>query len=679
MRCGLGVSLVFAALVAVVPLAAARAEPPPEADFAALSLEELMDVDVVEVTSLTLRSQTLAETAAAAFVISESDIRRSGATSIPELLRMVPGVEVAQIDANKWAVSMRGFNGRFGNKLLVMIDGMTVYTPYFSNVFWDVEDVPLAMIERIEVIRGPGGSIWGANAVNGVVNIITKRAEDTQGVLLSGGGGTELRAFSTARYGGRIGERSFYRDYAKVSAYDDAGRTEDGQAAADGWNQKQAGFRFDTETSTGDPISLSGRLYEGDNGTTGITVPVLTPPYALRFDDTGQVSGASLQGSGRHTLSATSAVDALGYYQRTNRKEQGLIFNLDTIDLDVHQHYDGLSGHALTGGIGYRFIRNRLDGTFALSFSPKERVNHLFSAFLQDEMSLIPDRLRLTVGAKVENNDSTGFEIQPSARIIWTPNRRHSLWAAASRAVRTPTIAEEDVRLNVATLPPGAPGNPGPAPVLISLFGDRDLGAEELYALEAGYRVSPNNTLALDIAAFVNIYDNLRTFTAATPRFETDPPPAHGLAPFFASNDAKGTAHGFEAAARWDAAPWLRLNLAYTYLDLDLQDRGDLGILDQAQGSSPQHQVSLRAMADLGGGWQLDLWPRYVDNLSSLGVESYFDLDARIAWRPNDRVEFAIVGQNLLDSRRKEFVPEFLSLTPTQVERGVYAKLTLTF
>jgi iron complex outermembrane receptor protein len=657
----------------------ATADAVPAGSFSELSLEQLMEVDVVEVSSVGRQTRPLTETAAAAFVISSDDIRRSGATNIPEALRLAPGVEVARVDANKWAVSIRGFNGRFADKLLVMIDGMSVYTPFFCNVFWDVQDVPLDDIARIEVIRGPGGSVWGANAVNGVINIITKRARDTQGVLVSTIGGSAPAGSAAARYGGRAGAETFYRGYVKGLAQgDSASPAGGGMAAADAWEQRQAGFRVDTKTAASDPITVSGQLYRGNYGTTGITAPRLTPPYAVSFDDVGDVSGVNLRVNWEHALSERSAIETRAFYRHDKRQEQGLIFDLDTVDIDVHHQYRGLRRQALSSGFGYRFIDNRLDGTFPLSFAPQRRRDHLFSAFVQDEISLVRDRLRLTLGTKVEHNASTGVEVQPSARTIWTPNRRNALWAAASRAVRTPTIAEDDVRLNVQTMPPGAPGNPFPAPVLIRLVGDSDLDAEELYALEAGYRISPASTLSVDIAAFLNIYDRLRTFSAATPGAEAEPPP-HGVVPFVATNAGKGTSHGLEAAARWTPTPPWNLQLAYTYLDLDLEDGGALGILDRVNGASPSHQLSLRSLADLGDGWELDLWPRYVAELPSIGVGSYVDLTARLGWRPRKGVDLSLIGQNLFDNRRREFAPEFLSMTPTQVQRALFARLTVGF
>jgi iron complex outermembrane receptor protein len=482
-----------------------------------------------------------------------------------------------------------------------MIDGMSVYMPFSCNVFWDTQDLPLDDIARIEVIRGPGGAIWGANAVNGVINVITKHARDTQGTLVSLAAGSRPGATGTARYGGRIGEQTFYRAFVRGLAQGDSGRANGGDVtAADGWSQKQSGFRLDTRTAVGDPITVSGLLYRGNYGTTGITAPALSDPYFVRFDDTGDFSGASLLGNWQHELSKHSALETRAFYRRDNRKEQGLIFNLDTFDVDVFQRYTGFRGHELSTGVGYRFIDNSIDGTFALSVDPEQRQDHLFSAFVQDEVSLVPDQLRLTLGAKLEHNASTGFEIQPSVRTIWTPSSRHAVWAAASRAVRTPTIADDDATLNSQVLPPSS--SSGPLPVLIQILGDRGVEPIEVYALESGYRVQPIEDVSLDFAAFLNVYDNLRSFSAGSPRYEAEPVPGYFVLPFTAGSASKGTSHGVEAAARWSAKPWWRLDLAYTYVELDLQDPGDLEGQKAIQGTSPRHQASLRSTMDLGSG-----------------------------------------------------------------------------
>ncbi len=453
------VRLAFAALVAVAPYAAAGAETPADVDFTALSLEELMDV---EVTSVSKRPQRLADAAAAIFVITQEDIRRPGATNIPELLRMVPGVEVARIDANKWAVSVRGFNARFSNKLLVLIDGRSVYSPLFSSVFWDIHDLVLEDIERIEVIRGPGATMWGANAVNGVINIITRSAKDTQGALLSGGGGTEQRAFGTARYGGRIGDNLYYRGYVKAAKLDD-GALASGDDGADGFHQSRSGFRLDWEPRDEDTLTLAGDLYRLDNGTTDASHPLFVPPYLSTWDDRGKAEGGSILANWSRHLSA----------------DAGLCGSADVIEADLQHDFSPLSGHRLVWGLGYRYTHTASDSTLYMRPSPANRSESLFSAFVQDEISLITDQLSLTLGSKFEHNDASGFEVQPTARLLWTPSPNHSLWAAVSRAVRTPSVSERDADLTAVVIPPGTPENPGPLPVEVALVGNDAIDSEE--------------------------------------------------------------------------------------------------------------------------------------------------------------------------------------------------------
>lgn len=663
-----GAPLALAALLVAVPFAAARVAAM-DVDLTALSLEELMDV---EVTSVSKRSQRLADVAAAVFVIGQEDIRTSGATNIPELLRMVPGVEVARIDANKWAVSIRDFNARFANKLLVLIDGRSVYNPLFSSVFWDVYDLVLEDIERIEVIRGPGATMWGANAVNGVVNIITKSAKDTQGVLLSGGGGTEQRAFGTARYGGQVGEDLYYRGYFKAAKVDDAALAS-GDDAADGFHQGRSGFRLDWEPGDKDSLTLAGDLYRLDNGTTGASHPLFVPPYLATWDDRGEAKGGSLLARWDRALANDANIGVQASYERFKRDEQGTGGVSDVAELDVQHDFSPFSGHRVVWGLGYRFTHTDLDRTVWMRPSPAERSDSLYSAFVQDEISLIADQLRLTLGSKFEHNEATGFEIQPTARFLWSPSPRHSLWGAVSRAVRTPSISERDADLTAAIIPPGTPANPGPLPVEVAVFGDDDIASEELIAFELGYRTTVVPDVSLDIATFYNVYDNLRRHIPGGAPFFAPAPVPRLVVPQVPDASGNGTTYGVEVAADWTVLPWWQVRAAYAYLHTAVDD----DVIDGH--ASPSHQASLRSLMDLGGGWQLDLWPRYVDNLPRLGIESYFDLDVRLAWRPSETVEFAVVGQNLLDSRREEFSPEFGSLTPTQVERGVYAKFTLTF
>ncbi|MCP5365799.1 MAG: TonB-dependent receptor [Hyphomicrobiales bacterium] len=629
-------------------------------DFTSLSLEELLDVEVV---SASKRPQHLSKTAAAIFVITNEDIRRSGVTNIPDALRMAPGVQVAQIDANKWAVTARGDNGRFSNKLLVLIDGRSIYTPIFSGVLWDEHQPPLEDIDRIEVIRGPGATVWGANAVNGVINIITKHARDTQGMLASAGAGTEERYFGFARYGGTIGDELFYRTSVKYFNRDEQAIA-NGHPASDDWDQWRIGSRFDWAPENGyASATLQGALYRENFGTE-VTQPLPAAPFSTTFDDTSKTAGGFVLGRWNYTISDDSNVSIQSYYDKTDRREQGIDLKAQNFDLDFQHDIKILDRHRVVWGLGYRFTKTDIDGKFIASIDPEERSSNLFSAFLQDEITLIDNELWLTVGSKFEHNEFSGFEYQPSARALYAPLENHSIWGAVSRAVRTPFVAEEDARFNQ-TVIPGAP------PTVIATMGDRDVESEDLLAFELGYRTTPTKDISLDIATFYNVYDNFRSGDTGSPFFQD------GLIvmPIDVDDEASGETFGVEVGVDWQVMPWLRLRGAYTYLNVDI----DYKDTEYTEDTTPLHQASLRASFDLGNDWELDLWPRYVDNLRTGDIDSYVTLDARLAWRPIENVELAVVGQNLIDARHKEFETEFLDTTSTQVQRGVYGKLTIKF
>jgi len=469
---------VFLCASLLVSLTAIAQTQKPTPDLAETSLETLMNI---EVTSASKKQEKLSQTAAAIYVITQEDIRRSGATSIPELLRMVPGSDVAHIDANKWAISARGLNEQFADKMLVLIDGRTVYTPLFSGVYWDVQDTLLEDIDRIEVIRGPGATLWGANAVNGVINIITKQAKDTQGSLLTSGGGNQERGFGAVRYGGKLGDRGHYRFFAKYFNRDAFARSS-GDNAVDGWNILREGFRTDWKVTDQDSLTIQGDFY---NGSAGVEVPgvaSLSPPTTGSLDDRTHLVGGNLLGRWHRAFSDRSDTTLQMYYDRADRRDILLGEVRHTIDLDFGHHLAVGNRHDILWGLGYRFTGDQTTGSLTFSFNPSSRSDNLYSTFAQDEINLVPARLRLTLGTKLEHNNYSGLEIQPNIRLLWTPHPHHAIWAAVSRAVETPSREEANARINKAAFV-RADGTTR----LVSEFGNPGLPAEAVLANEFGY------------------------------------------------------------------------------------------------------------------------------------------------------------------------------------------------
>jgi iron complex outermembrane receptor protein len=598
--------------------------------FKKMSLDELMNI---EVTSVTRGDSTVGRSPAAITVISQDDIRRSGATSIPEALRMAPGLEVAQIDNSTWGISARGFNSSTANKLLVLMDGRSVYTPLYSGVFWDVQDTLLQDVERIEVIRGPTGALWGANAVNGVINIITKDAKDTQGVLFSLGGGTELRNYEALRYGWQLGDDAFARVYVKHFERDET-VFENGAKGVDDWSMTQSGFRIDWRPSLYNHGTIQGDIYQGDRNNPG-------------SGDT-YVAGGNLLGRWTHQLVGGGDVKLQMYVERTERDIPS-VFKEDrnTFDFDFQHRIPLNKVHELTWGLGYRVTSDNVNNSAFVQFIPDSRTQQLISAFIQDEIQLVPDKLRLTIGSKFEENDYTGFEVQPNARLLWTIDKRQTAWAAVSRAVRTPSRIDEDLAIVTPT---------------VSAFGSRNFESEEVIAYELGYRVQPVDWLALDVSTFYNNYDNLRSLEFVG-------------GDFIEGNKLNGQTYGVELGSTVQLNDWWTLRGAYTYLQVQLQaDSGSTDFTSVATaGDDPQNQVYLRSSMDLPHHLELDCAVRYVSELTNQNVPGYVALDVRLAWHPNDQLELAIVGQNLLDERHPEFGA---AANRREIERSVYTMLT---
>ncbi len=435
-------------------------------DVTAISLEDLMNL---QVTSVSKRAQKLADAAAAIFVITQDDIRRSGAASIPEALRMVPGLEVARIDENKWAIGSRGFNGRFDNKLLVLIDGRSVYTPLFSGVYWNVQDVMLEDVDRIEVIRGPGATLWGANAVDGVINIITKSAKLTQGALVTAEGGNEEETAESARYGGKAGDNVYYRAYAKYSDWEPSVDAT-GANGSDGWHTIRGGFRVDSNPSKADSLTVQGDLYRTNYGET-LTIPTLTAPYSTTFPNDGNYSGGNILGHWNHAFSRSSTSLQM-YFDNTNTVDNSLFRDHEGVyDIDFQHDLHVGESQEFVWGLGYRSIQDSNVSSFTVSLQPNHSWLNQFSGFVQDEVSLFDRRLRVTLGSKFEHNDFTGFEVEPNIRFVGVISKNQSVWAAISRAVRTPALTEEGLRLDEAVVPPGTPPINSPLPAVEAIFG----------------------------------------------------------------------------------------------------------------------------------------------------------------------------------------------------------------
>jgi iron complex outermembrane receptor protein len=645
-------------------------------DVAAMSMEDLMNL---QVTSVSKRTQKVADAAAAIFVITQEDIRRLGATSIPEALRLVPGLEVARIDQNKWAIGARGFNGRFDNKLLVLIDGRSVYTPLFSGVYWNVQDVMLEDVDRIEVIRGPGATLWGANAVDGVINVITKKAKSTQSAVVTAGAGTEERAAGGVRYGSKLGENTYYRVYTKYfdwgpSAYPS------GITAHDGWDALRGGFRADWTPAGANSLTLQGELYRTRFDET-LTVASLSAPYSSTFPNNGHYSGGNILGRWNHT-SEGSQMSLQMYYDNTTITDHSLFGDHQNIlDIDFQHGFRAGDSQQFVWGLGYRSIRDKNDASFTVSLQPNQVSLNQFSTFLQDEISLVDNRLQITLGSKFEHNEFTGIEIQPNARLLWNLTPNQSIWTAVSRAVRTPALTEEGLRLNSAVIPPGTPSNPTPFPAVVAVFGSHQFNSEDLLAYELGYRVQAMSNLSLDLATFYNNYSNLRTAEPGAPFVEGSPAPTNLVIPFVAANKMSGGTYGVELFADWKVVPKWRLVGSYSYLQMDIHKNKDSldPTPDNPNGSSPRHQWYLRSSLDLPKHFDQDTTLRFVDHLPSLNVPSYYSLDAHLGWRPVPRLELSIGGQNLLDNWHFEFMPDFVNTSPTVVKRSIFGSFTVKF
>jgi iron complex outermembrane recepter protein len=635
----------------------------PSQDLTELSLEELASLEVVSVQK---RPQALKDATAAVTVISGKEIAGSGATSIPALLRRVPGMHVARLDSSQWAMGIRGFTNSVARAQLAVQDGRSLYTPLFAGTYWDVQNPFLEDVDQIEVVRGPGGTLWGANAVTGIINIITKDAGRTQGGLVALGGGNEERGFGRARFGGRWRGGTAYRVYGAYfnRAPQDHRTTPD----YDGWHMYQGGFRIDWTRTPAETLTVQGDLYRGQAGRRN-TFASFTAPYVTTLEEDARLSGGNLRTRWRRTLGEGREVNVQGYYDRTNRQEPNFSEGRDTFDLDAQCRLALPARQELVFGLGYRVSDGRTRSVPTLAFLPPDRTDDLASAFVEDTLQLVPGRLRLALGTKVEWNDYSGFELQPSVRLAFNATARHGLWLALTRAVRTPTRFDRDLVLNVAA----APGRP----VFARLLGDPRFDTERARALEAGYRAQLSPHLSLDVAGFYNRYPNLVSYEAGAPFVEA----GRVVLPLRTANGTVGTVGGVEASA--DVRPaerWL-LRAGYSYLNMRVSPQ--LSSNDSGSGAvedgSPRHQVFVSSTASLPRRVSLDALWRWVARLPSQDVPAYSELDVHVRWRATEHVELALAGQNLLHPRHLEFGTGSIGgadRSDVRIRRAVYAQAT---
>jgi iron complex outermembrane recepter protein len=628
----------------------ARADGPGRA-LADLSLEELMNESV---TSVSKREQKRSDVASAITVLTNDDLRRSGAMHLADALRLVPGVNVGSVNATSYAVSARGFNNTLANKQLVLVDGRAVYSPLFAGVYWDLQQPMLDDVERIEVIRGPGATVWGANAVNGVISVLSRSARDTQGGLVFAGATSTGGAHGGLRYGGQIGSGTYYRVFAseeRVGDFDLA----NGQDAHDGARLAQGGFRLDHYASNQSQVTWQGDVVRAD-----------------LQEDRSDAHNFNTLGRWKRELATGSHLEAQIYFDRTHRDESGRIRStIDTTDLSFQQTLGWGDRHTVIWGGGYRFIDDHIDPVGLLSLlRQSDFTQHLFSAFVQDEIRLVPDRFTLTVGTKLEHNDITGVEFQPSVRAVFKPSARQTLWSAVSRAVRTPNEIESRNSIVVVA---AAPSDSPMGLVLPVINGNDQLRSEVLWAYELGYRVQPTPYFNFEIAAFHNEYSRL-IGAGATPTYLPGAPFVLAVSPW--ANVFRGRTHGAEASANFSLSRVWRLSGSYSTVHAHLHSSH--ATATAIDWTAPKHQFALRSSFDVARFGSVDLQFRAVSGIRDV-VPAYHTVDLRFAARLSPHTELAVTGQNLLDPRHPEQPLDQSGLVTSEVPRRFLAKLTWRF
>ena len=634
-----------------------------------LSLEELLNL---EVSTVSKKEQRVSDAAAAVSVLTGDDIRRSGVTHIAEALRFVPGVQVARLNAHQWGISVRGFNEIFANKLLVMVDGRSVYTPLFSGTLWEYQDLPLESVERIEVVRGPGASVWGANAVNGVINVITKSAKETQGGHIAVGGGDLDQFITTASYGAALSDEAWlrldmnYRQTAEMENIDGVGNGDDVQSGT-------GRLRLDWEPSDTSTFTLIGGGQYSEFGQNAELLDLSIPGYVATENTVRSASG-NILGRWTRTLSEASEIELQSYLDYSDIDSGWIHDQRMNFDVELNHRWQAGERHNINWGLGYRLNTDHITTSGdTIYFAREDRSVNLFSGFIQDDVQLVPDVLSATAGVRLEHNGYTGFAAQPTLRGLWKLADHHSVWGSVSRAVRTPSRAENDSTVNVSFYPPGT-YHPL-LPTLFAFSGSEDFASEDLWAFELGYRWLAADKLHFDATGFYNVYDQLRGNQPGAPYLDDPLAPSYLVVPLAVVNDTSGDTWGGELSAVWQALDDWRLRLGYSYLGMAMQgsDAADV------EGWSPKHQLFVQSQFQLTKDVELDANVRYVDELSGPGIPAYVTADVRVGWKPRADLELSIVGQNLFDSPHQEFQSTLINYTPSVIARSFFGKITWSF
>lgn len=674
-RTRFGGALILAGMAVLLACGDLSAESASSDDY--VSRLATLDIDGLlaqEIVTLSKKPQQVSKAAAAVFVLTHDDIRRSGATNLAEVLRLVPELHVARLDAHRWAISARGFNGRFANKLLVLIDGRSVYTPLFSGVYWETADTLLEDIERIEVIRGPGATLWGTNAVNGVINVITKHAKNTVGGLATVTSGTEYPGGGGFRYGQAVGKESFLRAYAKGFYHDDT-KLASGGENTDNWHSEQGGFRFDSRINERETLTFQGDIQDGETREM-VLLPRPDPTLGSFEKHSGDFNGKNLLARWSRSAGPGSETSLQFYWDQIDRKDIILGQDRDTFDLDFQNLHQPLPGHDLLWGVGYRYTSDRYEPGF-VSISPAVRDYDTISGFVQDEVELLPQELSFILGTKLEQNSFDGFQVQPSARIFWNPVHDTALWGSISRAVRTSSRADQGISddLSAIQLPNGTIA-------LNRIIGNPDKESEKLIAYEAGFRQRITRDLSLDLTVFYNEYPRLSSAGPGAPfpeQREGELP--HLVVPINLADDAQGESFGGAALMTYHALKWWQLQASYSYLNLEIwKDPESADLLGTALAAqNPEHLAKLRSLLSPIEPLEIDSSLCYVDAIPGLGIDPYLELSLRVGWTFNPGWELSLLGENLLHDQHAEYASTIITTAAAEIERSVSLRLTHKF